>query len=300
MKRIVSVLFACLLLLSVPAFSQVVKEEIVYVPLFLSGQLKGIYVVNAFEATEQSEVKDFGHYESVTNLSNDTIIKVDGDALSFTMPKGRMYVQGNLKEAVLPWDIEIKFTLDGQEIAPEDLSGASGDLACSIAVTPGNDVFARRLTLQMTVSLPLEKCFRIDAPKATMATAAGSRTLAYVVLPGQSATFEFSWQAEDFSMPGIQIAGISMSMDKDMYGGYMNSLLGDSAMGSTIQTAINNVLGRQLPPLPSFVDKENNTVEGVQFVMLTDNVPEKPRAQENTSEQEPEENSLLDRIKNLF
>lgn len=300
MKRILPFLLAALLLLAIPALAQMVKEEIIYAPLTLTGEAKGIYVVNAFEATEETKVVDYGRYESVTNLSNDAVIEVKDDTLSFTMPKGRMFVQGNLKETDLPWDIQIQFTVDGKETAPENLSGASGDIACSISLSPKENVFARRLTLQMTVSLPLEKCFQIEAPKATAATAAGNKTLAYVVLPGQSATFDFSFVAENFSMPGIQIAGIAMEMDKDMYGGYIDSLIGETAMGPAIQTAMSNVLGQQHPPLPSFVDRNKNTVQSVQFVMLTDSVPENVEAQDKAPDLEAENSTLLERIKNLF
>jgi hypothetical protein len=300
MKRIVSILFIALLLLSLPALAQVSKEEIIYAPLLLTGEAKGVYVVNAFEATEETKVVDYGQYENVTNLSNDTVIEIKDDALSFTVPKGRMFVQGNLKDTALPWDIKIQFTLDGKEVSPEELSGVSGNIACSISLSPKDNIFARRLTLQMTVSLPLDKCFQIEAPKATAATAAGNKTLAYVVLPGQSATFDFSFDAENFSMPGIQIAGIAMEMDKDMYGGYIDSLVGDTAMGPAINTAMSNVLGQQQPPLPSFVDREKNTVQSVQFVMLTDEVPEKVVAQDKAPDLEAENSTLLERIKNLF
>ena len=51
------------------------KDENVYVNLNQDGSVDGIYVVNAYRLEQDTQIVDYGNYESVKNLSSDAEIE---------------------------------------------------------------------------------------------------------------------------------------------------------------------------------------------------------------------------------
>ena len=72
------------------AFAQdpVEKDEVVYINLSHDGSVESIYVVNAYDLTEEQPVTDFGNYREVKNLTTTEELSVQDGAISFTAPKG--------------------------------------------------------------------------------------------------------------------------------------------------------------------------------------------------------------------
>src|SRR5690625_1134438 len=66
------------------------KDEVVYATLHPSGDQKEMYVVNMLEVTKAGKVVDYGHYESVKNLTDLTDIKQSEDTI--TVEIGRAHV----------------------------------------------------------------------------------------------------------------------------------------------------------------------------------------------------------------
>lgn len=62
--------------------------------------------------------------------------------------------------------------------------------------------------LQLTLTLDGGKCSQIEAKDAVVACAGENRTLAFTLLPGQEALYTVTAQVTDFSMAGLQIAGL--------------------------------------------------------------------------------------------
>lgn len=59
------------------------------------------------------------------NLSDTTPINYSDGAVTLEAEPGRRYYEGTLSSVELPWNIEISYYLDGQEIAPAELGGKS-------------------------------------------------------------------------------------------------------------------------------------------------------------------------------
>lgn len=53
------------------AGSDIPKDENVYVNLNQDGSVDGIYVVNAFRLEKETDIVDYGKYDSVKNLTTD-------------------------------------------------------------------------------------------------------------------------------------------------------------------------------------------------------------------------------------
>ena len=110
------------------------KEENVYVNLKQDGSVDGVYVVNAYRLEQDTQIVDYGNYESVKNLSSDAGIESRKGTVTVDAKAGEFFYQGNLRSKEIPWEIAISYTLDGKKISAEELAGKNGRLKISIHI----------------------------------------------------------------------------------------------------------------------------------------------------------------------
>ena len=66
------------------------KDENVYVNLKQDGSVHSIYVVNSFRLETETDIVDYGKYDSVKNLTTDAELEKKGDTcLLYTSPSPR-------------------------------------------------------------------------------------------------------------------------------------------------------------------------------------------------------------------
>lgn len=302
-KRVALGLCFILLCTSALAMAQVKKTEVVYARLDALGAIEGVYIVNSFETLETAQVKDFGRYVQVTNLSGLDSLNFENEALELSLERGRFYYQGDQESRELPWIISIGYSLDGETIAPQALSGVDGklDITLNVSVNEALKAYAQSMTLQITLTLDGDRCLDIQAPKASIASAAGDKTLVYVILPGQSASYTVSAQVTDFAMAGLQIAGVRTAMDLEQYEAVAAQALQGSPMASAVGPMMRNFLGGMQGPAPySFADTRNGVVDSLQFVMLTQGIDEKSENLPPASSVQHQPETVLTRIMALF
>jgi len=298
--RLLCVLTALVLLFPAMALAEVFKDEVVYARLSPEGKAEAVYLVNSFETDEAADVTDYGDYADVQPLGEAGAFDYRDGKADIRLLPGRFNYQGTLKADALPWTFALAYRLDGKETEPASLSGASGRLEVTLTVAPNEAMkpYADSLTLQVTVTLDSEKCLNIKAEKATQAVAGGSRTLSYVILPGQPAEYRFSADVRDFSMQGVQAAGVRMEMDAEMY----QRVAAQALAGSPLENAVSGMMGGFMQGLQgqkprSFAD-DRNTVRSLQFVMVFGGVPapEKPEQ----APEEPQAQNVWERFLRLF
>jgi X-X-X-Leu-X-X-Gly heptad repeat protein len=195
------------------------KEEVVYGLLDGAGAPHSGYVVNRFEVDGAGTLTDCGKYRSVANLSTTAGLTLSGGRITGAVEKGDFYYEGVLETVVLPWLIDISYTLDGRVLTPQELAGASGRLEVHIETrqnTEADASFFENYLLQIQLTLDTERVTSIVAPDATLATAGKNKQLAFMVLPGKKGDLRFSAQVTDFEMPGIQISALPFSMAFDI------------------------------------------------------------------------------------
>lgn len=300
MKNKAFALFCALALMLAPlsAPAEVKKDEIVYVKLSRTGAPLAIYVVNAFESDGDAAVTDYGAYAARVNLTDETPLPQTGDSAEIALKRGRFSYQGDGLDKTLPWAVSIAYSLDGEPVTPEALAGKSGLVAIELSIAPsGESPAAEGVTLQATVTLDGDKCLNITAEGGVVAAAGGDRAITYAILPGMAASYRVTCEAEDFSMPGIQIAGTRMAMDADMYADAFTRSM-DETMKTVAQNMAKSMIAGMAGGAPvSFAD-ERNAVRGVQFVMLSEGVEPLPAPQ--TAVEEKQEDGFFDRLLRLF
>ena len=99
------------------------KEEVVYVNITADGKVKDVYVVNIFSG---GNIVDYGDYSEIKNLNTSDRITKNGNKITFSSSADRVYYQGKLTNPEIPWNISIRYFIDGTEYSPETAAGKSG------------------------------------------------------------------------------------------------------------------------------------------------------------------------------
>ncbi len=199
------------------------KEEVVYAMTDARGTLKSSEVVNIFGS---GDITDYGDYSDVKMLNTSDRIKQDGDKITFSTDAERVYYQGTLDDAQLPWDISIRYFLDGKELQPADLAGKSGALRIKIDITKNENCkgdFFDEYALQTSLQLDTEKCSDITADGATVVNVGGVKQLTYTSLPGKGLETEVTADVEDFEMQAVSVNGVKLDLDIDIDSGELES-----------------------------------------------------------------------------
>lgn len=197
------------------------KDETVYMSLQANGRLMKTTVVNSFESVNQA-VLDYGDYENVINLTSYEAPIIDADQVTFNLEAdetSRFYYQGDLKNAVNPWVIDIVYELDGKQVEAASLAGQSGHLVMKLDVkqNPLARVdFANTYTLQLTAVLSAEVTSHLTVKGASVVTIGSNQQVVMTVLPNQSKHVEIEADINAFRMEAITAVGTLSNFDMDI------------------------------------------------------------------------------------
>ena len=224
-KRIIAALLAALLIIGIlplsafAAAENTPKEEVVYINLNADGSVKEIVVVNIFDLDKDGQIIDYGKYESLRNMTTTDKIGYSGETVTIDAKAGKLYYEGKLDSNVMPWNIAIRYYMDGKEYKASDIAGKSGGLKITIDITKNKNCignFFEGYALQASVTLDTEKCSNIKADGATIANVGSNKQLTYTILPNKGADIEITAKATDFEMSAIAINGIKLNLAIDI------------------------------------------------------------------------------------
>lgn len=224
MKKTVAVLLSGTMVLTsaVPAFAAETqdqpseKEEVIYINLDAGGEVRDVYAVNIFNS---GDVVDYGDYSSVQMLNSTEPISQNGDKITFTSAKEKNYYQGDLENAEIPWNISVRYYLDGKEYSADEIAGKSGKLEIHFQITKNDacpGTFFDDYALQASVTLDTKQCSNISAPDATIANVGSSKQLTYTVLPGEGMDTVITADVTDFEMSAVSINGIHLNLNVEV------------------------------------------------------------------------------------
>ena len=195
------------------------KEEVVYINLHADGSVQEINVVNIFDLDESGHILDYGEYESLRNMTTTDEIEHSGSTVTIDTDAEKLYYEGKPANPVMPWNISIRYYIDGQEYTKEELAGRSGALKMVIGITQNTaskSSFFEGYALQASLTLDTDRCKNIEAPDATVANVGSDKQRTYTILPGREAEMEITADVTDFEMDGIALNGIPLNLDIDV------------------------------------------------------------------------------------
>ncbi len=192
------------------------KEEVIYANLNYAGDVANIYVVNIFDVSKGGMISDYGNYSSLKNLTNTNDISYENNNIKVSSDSGNFYYQGDLIVKELPWNLSIKYLLDGAAITPQQLSGSSGHLVIELTSSKNetiNSFFYDNYLLQISFTLSVLKATNIVSNSGIVANSGKNKLINCTVMPKNNANIVIEADVNNFSMAGIDIAAIPMSMD---------------------------------------------------------------------------------------
>ena len=202
--------------LAVPAFAGTVpseKEEVIYVMTDTSGTVTDIEAVNIFSG---GDITDYGDYSDVKVLNTTDDISLSGDEVTISSDADKIYYQGTMKSKSIPWNISIRFFLDGKEYDPEDIAGKSGALEIHFSVNKNENFtgsFYENYALQASFTLDSELCKNIVSTDATVANVGSDKQLTYTILPDKGINTVITADVTDFEMDAVSINGVRLNMN---------------------------------------------------------------------------------------
>ncbi|QGH35544.1 YhgE/Pip domain-containing protein [Gracilibacillus salitolerans] len=202
----------------VAASSAAPKDEVIYSTLQSNGEELDMYVVNSFEVEGPGELVDYGDYTSIKNLTDLSEITKEDDTISFTASEDSFYYQGNLENNPLPWEFDISYQLDGEEMTPEEMLGQDGHLQIGMETSANeevNPIFFENYLLQISLTLDTERYQEIEAEDGTIANAGKDKQVTFTVMPEKEESFLLEADVTDFELKGIEISAVPSSMSID-------------------------------------------------------------------------------------
>lgn len=137
-KTVISGLLVTSLVVSNGAYAnaqKISKDESVYVNADESGTTTKITVSNWLKnAGTNGTINDESDLKDIQNVKGDETFTQNGDDVQWSAGSNDIYYQGTTDKE-LPVGVEIKYELDGKEIAAKDLLGQSGKLKITVSYT---------------------------------------------------------------------------------------------------------------------------------------------------------------------
>lgn len=137
-KTVISGLLVTSLVVSNGAYAnaqKISKDESVYVNADESGATTKITVSNWLKnAGINGTINDESDLKDIQNVKGDETFTKNGDDVQWSAGSNDIYYQGTTDKE-LPVGVEIKYELDGKEIAAKDLLGQSGKLKITVSYT---------------------------------------------------------------------------------------------------------------------------------------------------------------------
>lgn len=198
-----------------PAFAETVpseKEEVIYIMTDASGKITDMEAVNIFAG---GNVTDYGEYSAVKMLNTTDKLVQSGNKITFSS-SDKVYYQGTMKNTVIPWNISIRYFLDGKEYSAKDIAGKSGALEIHFSVSKNEKCsgsFYDDYALQASFTLDTERCKNIDSSGATIANVGSDKQLTYTILPGKEIDTVIKADVTDFEMDSVAINGVKLNMN---------------------------------------------------------------------------------------
>ncbi|HHU53451.1 MAG TPA: hypothetical protein GXZ43_05170 [Clostridiaceae bacterium] len=196
------------------------KSEVIYASLGSDGTAKEIYIVNRFASQTAGELSEYGDYSSVQSLTMYGDVKLNADKIEISKGSENFYYKGKLTRDQLPWKFSFTHKLNGQEIKPEGLSGASGKWELAINVKPnsqlsddqGENIWAKNSLIQISLTLADSVAENITITNGMVAEAGSNQIVNFTILPNaENSDFSVEAEISDFYLPAIQIAATPFS-----------------------------------------------------------------------------------------
>lgn len=196
---------------SLAAPPTVETDETLYVNLDHYGKAELYNVVKGCSPKGGTTITDYGVYETIENMSGSETPVVQDGKVTWQIPEdwnGRFYYKGRMAQdsVILPWDLDISYTLNGVPTGAEELAGASGVVEIQIHAIPREDAteYYRNNMLLMT-AIPADRSdyYSVEAEGAQVQSLGNTTAVLFTALPGEEGTYKVRLGSDCFETTGV-------------------------------------------------------------------------------------------------
>lgn len=202
------------------AAPRVQVDETMYVNLDYYGAATQINVVKGCSTNGITEYTDYGTYDKVVNMTDDTEPQIGDGTVTWKLPdkNERFYYQCTMpKDSVeLPWTFDVSYKLNGVDADASKLAGASGLIEVKVKATPNENAveyYKNNMMLTVLVPVDMEKCYSVDAPGAQVQSVGNYKAAMFAALPGEDGDFTVRVGTDDYESIGIIMMMIPGTLD---------------------------------------------------------------------------------------
>lgn len=202
------------------AAPRVQVDETMYVNLDYYGTATQINVVKGCTTNGLTEYTDYGTYDKVVNMTDDTAPEIGDGTVTWKLPEknSRFYYQCTMpKNSVdLPWTFDVSYKLNGVEADASKLAGASGLVEVNVKATPNEQAkayYKNNMMLTVLVPVDMEKCYSVDAPGAQVQSVGSYQAAMFAALPGEDGDFTVRVGTDNYESIGIIMMMVPGTLD---------------------------------------------------------------------------------------
>ena len=222
MKRCVAIVLVAAMLLSSFCIAAPLpkKKETVYVNLDSYGKVNKINIYSKWITNGVVKLEDRTKYISLNNLTNRESLLVSGDTTIWNTSGEKYFTYtgevGEEYSDLIPWTFDISYKVNGVEATADELLGAKGLIKITIDIENNektNSYYKNNYMLEITGTYDMSEYLSVESEDAMITDTGNSKTLMFIVLPGQSTTLNIEIGSNDFSMDGITMALVPITGD---------------------------------------------------------------------------------------
>ena len=194
-------------------------DETMYVNLDYYGTVRDANVVKGISTSKNIRYQDYGTYSKVLNMSNDEALDLTEQGVSFNVDGNgkKFFFQGTIptEDLELPWNVDVKYKLNGVPVEAEALRGASGLVELDVKVTP-NDAASDYLKDNMLLSVIIpadDSVYSVDAPGSQTQSVGDITGVAFTALPGEEKEFVARLGTDSYKSIGVIIMMMPATLD---------------------------------------------------------------------------------------
>ena len=203
------------------AAPRVQVDETMYVNLDYYGTATQINVVKGCTTNGLTEYTDYGTYDKVVNMTDDTAPEIGDGTVTWKLPEknSRFYYQCTMpKNSVdLPWTFDVSYKLNGVEADASKLAGASGLVEVNVKATPNEKAkayYKNNMVLTVLVPVDMEKCYSVDAPGAQVQSVGSYQAAMFAALPGEDGDFTVRVGTDKYENIGVIMMMVPGTLDE--------------------------------------------------------------------------------------
>ena len=187
-------------------------DEAYYATLDYYGNLLEGSVVKSYSLNGARSLTDYGDYDQVVNLTDNTpiVMSTGRTEFQFSQAPDHFYFEGKTARPFqdLPWTVTLRYTLNGVPARAEELAGKTGVVEILLDIVPNENAsdYARyNYTLEAMALFNQDDILSLEAEGAQVQLVGNLRTVLFMCLPGEEQHFTIRVGSDDFSFSGLTV-----------------------------------------------------------------------------------------------